>query len=167
MGALKELGLSIVDFMGDIEEFHRKFGLEYEGKARMLPTDLFEFRKGFSEEEHREYCLEQTVLEDIAGTNPAYRDMVRFIQALENQLDALVDKVYVDLGTAYMQFGAERFNEAWRRVHAANMAKVRAERAEDSKRGSTFDVVKPSGWKAPDHQDLVADHEPLEQSDES
>jgi predicted HAD superfamily Cof-like phosphohydrolase len=47
------------------------------------------------------------------------------------------------------------FEEGWRRVHAANMAKVRAERPGDSKRGSTFDVVKPEGWTAPDLSDLV------------
>jgi predicted HAD superfamily Cof-like phosphohydrolase len=73
---------------------------------------------------------------------------------LVDQLDALVDLAYVVLGTAYLH--GFRFNEAWRRVHAANMAKVRAERAEQSARGSTFDVVKPPGWKPADLSDLVA-----------
>lgn len=49
------------------------------------------------------------------------------------------------------------FNEAWSRVQRANMAKVRTARPEDSKRGSGFDVVKPPGWTAPDHSDLVSD----------
>jgi len=49
------------------------------------------------------------------------------------------------------------FVEAWDRVHRANMSKVRAEKAGDSKRGSKFDVVKPSGWTAPDLTDLVGD----------
>jgi len=49
------------------------------------------------------------------------------------------------------------FVEAWERVHRANMSKVRAEKTGDSKRGSTFDVVKPSGWTAPDLTDLVGD----------
>jgi hypothetical protein len=35
------------------------------------------------------------------------------------------------------------------------MKKVRALRAVDSQRGSTYDVVKPSGWVAPDLSDLV------------
>lgn len=47
------------------------------------------------------------------------------------------------------------FREAWRRVHEANMGKVRARRAQDSTRGSVFDVVKPPGWVAPDLSDLV------------
>jgi predicted HAD superfamily Cof-like phosphohydrolase len=77
---------------------------------------------------------------------------------LESQLDALVDEVYVVLGTAYLQFGARIFNEAWRRVHHANMQKERAQKSGDSKRDSTFDVIKPMGWTPPNHIDLVTDH---------
>jgi hypothetical protein len=39
------------------------------------------------------------------------------------------------------------------RVHVANMAKERA--TKKTKRGTTFDLVKPPGWKAPDLTDLV------------
>lgn len=46
------------------------------------------------------------------------------------------------------------FAEAWKRVQAANMAKMRVERAADSKRGSGFDVIKPPGWTPPNHADL-------------
>lgn len=42
------------------------------------------------------------------------------------------------------------FNDVWDLVHRANMQKVRAKRAEESKRGSRFDVIKPPGWEAPD-----------------
>jgi hypothetical protein len=35
-------------------------------------------------------------------------------------------------------------------VQKANMAKVRVAKAEDSKRGSTFDVRKPEGWVGPE-----------------
>jgi predicted HAD superfamily Cof-like phosphohydrolase len=87
------------------------------------------------------------------------------IGALERQLDALVDSIYVKLGTAYLQFGADRFREAWRRVVVANMGKVRADAAvegsTDSGREKKYDIVKPPGWTAPDHKDLVRDHEPL------
>lgn len=47
-----------------------------------------------------------------------------------------------------------QFNEAWKRVHAANMAKVRAASAAESKHGSAQDIVKPAGWTAPDHRNL-------------
>lgn len=66
----------------------------------------------------------------------------------EQQLDALVDLVYVALGTAhYEDFD---FNEAFARVHVANMKKVR----KASKR-SQWDVVKPAGWTAPNIKDCV------------
>lgn len=79
----------------------------------------------------------------------------------EGVLDALVDLQYVLLGTAnFLGFfkkyeGLERtlFESAWRRVHYANMRKERAERP--TKRGTTFDVVKPKGWSPPYLNDLV------------
>lgn len=145
--------------MGDIEKFHQKFGLEYSGKPRMLEPDLFKFRLGFMMEELKEYEDEQPKLVDglTGGTNgePDHRQIAH---GLEQQLDALVDLCYVALGTAYLQFGANVFDEAWKRVQKANMAKVRAEKKEDSKRNSTYDVVKPQGWLPPDHHDLVKDH---------
>lgn len=146
----------VPDFMGDITQFHQFFGLEYSGKPRMLPPGLFEFRHKFMIEEIEEYAEEQETLEKaIAATDD--RDI---INSLEKQLDGLVDEVYVVLGTAYLQFGPSIFNHAWRRVHAANMKKERAEADEDARshRDTAFDVVKPEGWVAPTHRDLVEDH---------
>lgn len=43
------------------------------------------------------------------------------------------------------------WENCWQHVQAANMAKRRANAAgTDSKRSSSFDVVKPKGWKAPE-----------------
>ena len=137
------------DFLADIKAFHEKFGLAYDGKPRVLPPDLAEFRLKFMGEELREWAFEQEKYEQLASDPQV---------CLEQQLDALVDLMYVQLGTVYLQGLGPKFEEAWRRVQAANMAKVRVERAEDSKRGSTFDVIKPAGWTPPDHSDLVADH---------
>ena len=114
----------------DITEFHEKFGLEYKGPPRKLPGKLQEFRNNFLFEEFCEYI--QAGLDN----DP------------EAQLDALVDLVYVAIGTAYLN--GYDFQTAWNRVHAANMSKVRGE----SKR-SEFDIVKPDGWKEPDLSDLV------------
>ena len=119
----------------DIIEFHRTFKLRGSRKPKELPEDKMHFRYKFMEEELAEYW------------NAWYNS------DLEGQLDALVDLVYVAMGTSYMQ-GFD-FEEAWRRVHAANMKKVRTKVASDSKRGSKFDVIKPKGWKAPDLKDLV------------
>lgn len=123
------------DMCADIKDFHTKFRLTYDGPPRQLPYELVTFRAIFMHEELQEYGL---AVDD---------------ENLEKQLDALVDLVYVALGTAYLH-GFD-FNEAWRRVHTANMKKVRAESAVDSKRNSPFDVVKPEGWVAPDLSDLV------------
>lgn len=130
------------DPVRDIERFHKKFALEYEGPPRFLPEDLLDFRWGFMDEELGEY-LDHNLLTSTG--NPTDK--------LANALDALVDLVYVALGTSYLH--GFNFREAWRRVQEANMKKVRAERAEDSKRGSTFDVIKPADWQPPDHRDLV------------
>lgn len=138
------------DPMRDVEEFMIKFGQFYNGKPRMLPESIHDFRVMFSQEEHDEYA-------DAHMTEMRMKAYPEDIAAsLETQLDSLVDKVYVDLGTA--QLHGFDFREAWRRVHAANMKKVRAKSAEESTRHSAFDVVKPEGWQKPDHSDLVANH---------
>lgn len=152
----------IPDMMGDIVSFHQKFGLEYLGKPRSLHTEkndgedgtLFDFRTKFMLEELTEYMDEQPKLTEKVDKY----DEGGVVKYLDLQLDALVDLMYVALGTAYLQFGKRIFYEAWRRVQAANMAKVRVENTEDSKRGSKFDVVKPKGWVPPTHVDLLEDH---------
>lgn len=123
------------NLVGMIAEFHEKFGLEYSGAPRQLQPEVSQFRQMFHMEEAREYA-------GCAATGD-----------MHGMLDALVDQVYVCLGTAYLH-GFD-FNEAFRRVHEANMKKVRAMHAGESKRGSSFDVVKSEGWTAPDLTDLV------------
>jgi predicted HAD superfamily Cof-like phosphohydrolase len=149
------------DIMKDVVAFHEQFGLAYQGKPRDLRTEveangstLYEFRLGFMREEINEYEDEQEALTiaRLAG------DEDEVTLRLHKQLDALVDAVYVIVGTAYLQFGKDVWNKAWDRVQAANMAKVRTERPEDSKRGSGFDVVKPAGWVEPDHRPDLKDH---------
>jgi len=162
-GAMIEQGLHIrdhnaPDLMVDIEKFHQKYGLEYRGKPRILDPELFNFRDKFITEEHTEWQDEQPGLIEALTADNGSADHRRIALGLHQQLDALVDLVYVTLGAAYLQFGAEVFHEAWRRVQAANMSKVRCENAGDSKRGSIFDVIKPQGWTPPDHHDLVKDH---------
>jgi len=147
------------DMIGDVNAFHAKFGQEYTGKIRMLPRDLHEFRTKFHDEETGEYSQEYENLVD-AVTRQDRRDI---INALELQLDALVDAAWVILGTADLQFGRQPFIEAWRRVVTANMAKVKKEvgvnqGTEDSGREEKYDIVKPAGWVAPDHRDLVQDN---------
>jgi predicted HAD superfamily Cof-like phosphohydrolase len=123
------------DMYGDIHEFHTKFGHTKPDAPVDLEFQTWEYRRRFMQEELSEYC-EGFALGD-----------------LEKQLDGLVDLVYVALGTAFMH--GFNFDEAWRRVHAANMKKERATHPSQSKRGNVLDVIKPPGWTAPDLSDLV------------
>jgi predicted HAD superfamily Cof-like phosphohydrolase len=122
----------------DVFDFHKKYGIEYIGAPRFLPEDINTFRDKRLEEELIEYMDAKT---------------------LEEKLDALVDLIYIALGNAHLHgFTVSIFNEAWRRVQIANMAKVRASEENPGKYGQLgckHDIVKPPGWKAPDHSDLV------------
>lgn len=125
--------------MEAIRAFHDKFELLYEGQVRQLPQDLFDFRSGFLREEVIEF-------------EEAYE-----AEDLEQQIDALVDLQYVLLGTAHlMGITPELWTQLFTEVHTANMRKVRAETAADSKRASTFDVVKPENWVGPDLGKFIA-----------
>jgi predicted HAD superfamily Cof-like phosphohydrolase len=143
-------------YFDDIKDFHERFGLSYDGPPRALSTEVGNFRSKFMAEELTEYITTEPEVQKIiaAVINRAWDFALEGdLPPLEKQLDALVDLVYVALGTAVMH-GFD-FDEAWRRVHAANMQKVRATMAEESARSSILDVVKPPGWKAPDLSDLV------------
>lgn len=148
------------DLMGDVNAFHVKFDQVQEnyGVPKVLGGRLFDFRVKFHDEETTEYRDEQPKLVD-AYSRQDHREVVN---SLELQLDALADAVWVLLGTADIQFGKKIFYEAWKRVVKANMAKVRADRAEAgakySGRDKRFDIVKPAGWTPPDHRDLVQDY---------
>lgn len=120
----------------DILEFHSKFQLPVPLRPTRLGKALRKFRVKFLQEEFDEY-------------KSALRK-----GDMEQQLDALVDLVYVALGTAVMS-GFD-FEEAWRRVHRANMLKVKPRKGQYTKRRSAFDIIKPPGWQAPDLSDLAS-----------
>lgn len=123
----------------DIREFHERFEIGYDGPPRNLPADMLDFRVKFMQEELDEYR------ESAAAGD------------LEGQFDALVDLAYVLLGTAYLQ--GFPFAKGWSEVHRANMTKTRAPSADASKRGSAYDVVKPSGWTPPQMMALLKEAE--------
>lgn len=126
------------DMYEDVRKFHLKFGLPTadDGEPpQILEFDIADFRKKFLREELDEF---ETALDagDLAG-----------------MADALVDLVYVALGTAH--FMRLPFDELWHDVQRANMAKVRARNAFDSKRGTILDVVKPEGWTGPRTEEIL------------
>lgn len=110
--------------------FHDKFDLPRPETPQLLDDDTFFYRDEFLREELNEFH-EAHQHGDLAGA-----------------ADALVDLVYVALGTAVMM--GLPWAELWDEVQRANMAKVRARDVSESKRDSPLDVVKPEGWVPPD-----------------
>ena len=123
------------DLLGDINKFHNKFGFKKSQKVG-IPEDseLVNFRTSFLMEELAEYTQAITKKDDAAA------------------LDALIDIVYIALGTAWL-FNLP-FEKGWREVQKANMSKIRA-KSKSKKRGTAFDVIKPKGWKAPNIDQIV------------
>lgn len=117
----------------DINDFHKKFVPDLTPDfPQALSKELSDFRIGFMLEELNEYI-------EAVETND-----------LEGQLDALVDLVYVAIGTAWKQ--GFPFSEAWDEVQRANMSKERstADPNKQTKRKSKYDIYKPEGWIGPD-----------------
>ena len=71
----------------------------------------------------------------------------------EDQLDALIDLLYVTFGTLNAAGMHEVAEEAFSRVHTANMNKERG--TKPTRPDMAHDAVKPPGWTAPDLSDLV------------
>lgn len=127
----------------DVGEFHEKFGLDntthQDTGPRDVPDELIRFRIGFLVEELEEF------ISGAIDDDP------------EQMFDALLDLAYVVFGTAHLL--GFPWQEGWEAVQKANMAKVRAAAdGSDSKRGSSFDVVKPEGWTAPDIKAVLNKH---------
>lgn len=115
----------------DVLTFQQKFHVPMAKAPTFLDAKAFQFRLKFLQEE-----LDEFARDHAAGD-------------MHGAADALVDLAYVLHGTALMM--GLPWAPLWNEVQRANMAKVRATHAGESKRGSALDVVKPEGWKAPDH----------------
>lgn len=125
----------------DVARFHRKFGLDNAvnqiGPRGLLPKELVDFRIQFLREE-----------------------LMEFIDAVEaddqaKMIDALVDLVYVALGTAH--FYGFPWDEVWAAVQEANMKKERGKPndSRSTRGGVQWDVVKPDGWEPPDVRSIL------------
>jgi phosphoribosyl-ATP pyrophosphohydrolase len=159
----------------DVGRFHRKFRVEHldDGPPRALDVELLRFRIKFMLEELIEYCeaVGITLKCELSPDVEAWGKE----QDLPKAFDALIDLVYVAMGTAHVH----RFpwHEGWNEVQRANMGKERCglnhifqaglhedrcchpigdnglhcdqPRVKHSVRGSSNDVLKPTGWKPP------------------
>jgi predicted HAD superfamily Cof-like phosphohydrolase len=132
------------DLIKDIDQFHKKFGFEKNEKVGIPDNnEIVNFRTSFLMEELAEYTQAITK-KDAAGA-----------------LDALVDIVYIALGTAWL-FNLP-FEKAWNEVQKANMSKVRA-KSKSKKRGTAFDVIKPQGWQAPNIERIVEEERDMNEN---
>jgi predicted HAD superfamily Cof-like phosphohydrolase len=117
------------DMVQDIIDFHEKMGLKNVGPPDLGSIHYRAFRVNFLKEELKE--LEDALKEEN----------------MSEVFDALIDLTYVAMGTAYsMGFP---WQEGWDEVHKCNMSKQRVQGADDSKRGTPLDVMKPADWKKP------------------
>jgi predicted HAD superfamily Cof-like phosphohydrolase len=124
-----------MDMFQMVADFHKKFGLEPTNQPDFPFEEIWILKNNHMQEE-----LNEIRAAAINGN-------------LEEYFDGLIDLVYVALGAAYL--ANLPFEQGFLRVHQANMTKIRALRQEDSKRGSTYDIVKPAGFVAPTLTDLI------------
>lgn len=147
------------DPVRDVDQFMEKFGQSYSGVPRALPTGLAQFREDFMREELDEYVKHTRHLQALLDTFDgllAPADNAEIAAQLEEQLDGIIDLLYVAIGTGRLH--GFNLREAWRRVHVANMKKEKVASRDQSTRHSLFDVRKPPGWEKPSHIDLVEGH---------
>ncbi len=130
------------DFFDDVGKFHEKMGLPVSDGDGVLfiPPEQFNFRVNFIFEELRELIQAYSVDDPVAVA------------------DALVDLVYVALGTAH--YFNLPFNRLWDEVHRSNMEKRRWQPGDPIKprAAASLDVVKPDGWTPPDLVKVLFDH---------
>lgn len=142
----------------DVGLFHEWFGLDNTTARPIAPRpfnpELMKFRLKFLREEFVELleALHTHMVTDGDGMTDIVFDADKEPDHA-GAFDALLDIVYVAMGTAH--FMGYPWHEGWDRVQQANMNKVRASDASESKRGTSFDVVKPDGWMPPDIAGLL------------
>ena len=115
------------DLIADIDDFRTKYGFD-----AVKPTfkDLC-FRLDLMEEEMNE------LRHAMRTSNP------------EEVVDAYIDIIYIALGS--LKMAKVDINEAWTRVHRANMSKIRGIKP-GREQSDGVDVYKPDDWQAPSHE---------------
>ena len=133
-------------WVGDISAMHTKFGVNKvlrELDAEKLKAFL-EFRIKFLQEELDEMVKARDEYE--AGT-------ITGTKAADDTVDALIDLCVVAIGT--LDAFDVKADEAWNRVHRANMTKEVGIKESRPNPLGLPDLVKPAGWVAPTHADNI------------
>lgn len=122
----------------DINDMHAKYGvhdwMESNKDDKELMQKFLDFRIAFLEEELNETKAAAT-----------------YDRNASEVVDGLIDLCVIAIGTMDA-FGVDA-NEAWNRVHEANMAKEVGVKESRPNPLGLPDLVKPEGWKAPEHHD--------------
>lgn len=148
-----------------VQALHTKFGFPRNEKPGFIDDKLMQMRLNFAFEELVELADACGFGFDghAGGGDFSKLPYTNNATNLEDALDALIDSVYVTLGTAdLMGFGSHVPREAtskwstiwwegWNRVHNANMLKEKGK----TSRGHDIDLIKPKGWLKPQFKDLL------------
>ena len=130
----------------DIADMHTKFGVN--AKLREMDKDKLEaflkFRIDFLQEELDE--MRKALVDYQSGK-------IEGSQAADDTVDALIDLCVVAIGT--LDGFDVNSDEAWNRVHKANMSKEVGIKASRPNPLGLPDLIKPEGWTAPTHSDNV------------
>ena len=137
----------------DVGKFHQKFGLPYAPTQSSI-CDYIRRMPHHINKETQEYRL-NFLQEEIEELIEAYRN-----GDLANIADALVDIVYVAMGTAHLH--NLPWQELWREVQRTNMKKERVRYIDESKRRSRLDVIKPKGWTPPQIRAILSKYQDSE-----
>ena len=133
-------------WVSDIADMHTKFGVNK--VLRQLDRDKLEaflkFRIDFLQEELDE--MRKAVVDRQAGKIDANT-------AADDTVDALIDLCVVAIGT--LNAFDVNADEAWNRVHRANMTKEVGIKESRPNPLGLPDLIKPEGWTAPTHVDNV------------
>tara|TARA_R100001440_G_scaffold16745_1_gene28347 strand:+ start:2228 stop:2659 length:432 start_codon:yes stop_codon:yes gene_type:complete len=134
--------MSIKNYMvDDIRHLNNKYLIRnfindlVKHKSKSLLIDYLKFRADFIHEELQELYT------SIEEQNP------------EDVVDALIDIIVVAIGT--LDCFDVRIDESWRAVHKANMTKTRGHKSTRPNPYYLPDLIKPEGWREPDHTDFV------------
>jgi Phosphoribosyl-ATP pyrophosphohydrolase len=119
----------------DIADMHAKFGVN-RVVATLSPEQLNTYLK---------FRLDM-VQEEVTETHDAF-----LLKDADNVVDGLIDAIVFAIGTLDV-LGVDTA-EAWRRVHAANMAKEPGIKEGRPNPDGFPDLIKPEGWVAPTHVD--------------
>jgi predicted HAD superfamily Cof-like phosphohydrolase len=145
------------EWVYDIAQMHMKFGVNpvIRGLDKDKLLTFLQFRINFLQEELDELKNAQARLNSAQVLKIPQEALKKQITeaAADDVVDALVDLCVVAIGT--MNALDVNADEAWLRVHEANMKKNPGVNPSRPNVLGLPDLIKPTGWTAPSHSDNI------------